>query len=96
MTAMLKTVRMVTGLTTGLNVSSQSIPGLWLLPFATRRALYLDNEPSAFNFFLNSKIQLITLASGGHGSRTQVLFEIRAVYSSFIALSQLGSLKACK
>jgi len=46
-------VRMVAGLTTGLKVSSKSMPGRWVKPRRTHRALYRSREPSERNLCLN-------------------------------------------
>lgn len=90
---MLKIVNVVTGLTTGLKVSSQVIPTCWDLPSPTRRVLCHSKEQS--DFFLCQKIHIerITLTLTGRETNTHVLFLIRAEYSSCIAIFQFESSK---
>lgn len=60
---MIKIMQIVAEFTNGLKISSQSIPGCWLRPLATRRALCGDNDPDVLSFFLNNEIQLTMLAA---------------------------------
>ena len=86
---------MVAGLTTGLNVSSQSMPGCCDLPFATSRALYRASFLVESNLCLYNHMERIMLADLGRGTKDHVPVLIRALYSSPIAGFQLGSLAAC-
>src|SRR6185437_5857650 len=88
------TVRTVAGLTTGLKVSSKSTPRRWVKPRRTQRALYRSRVPSAWNLCLKIHLPVTTLARGGRGTRSQVLFASRASCSASIAARQLGSARA--
>nr|GEW98167.1 hypothetical protein [Tanacetum cinerariifolium] len=70
-TARLRTVRMVAGLTTWLNVSSQSMPYFLLRPLATSRALYRFKDPFALYFSLYNHIEWKMLTFGGRGTSTK-------------------------
>lgn len=83
---------MVAGLTTGLKVSSQSMPTCLPAPSPISRALCLSKEPPDFSLCLKIQIDIITLTSGGRGTKSYVSFLIKALYSSCMAIFQLGSL----
>ncbi|KAJ0797812.1 hypothetical protein HanPI659440_Chr04g0178011 [Helianthus annuus] len=93
-TARDSTVRMVAGFTTGLKVSSQSMPTVCDFPLTTKRALYLSNVPSDLNLWRKSHMHLITGLSTGIGTKSHVSFSCKAEYSACMALSQFGSVKA--
>lgn len=89
-----RTVRIVAGFTTGLNVSPQSTPTCWVLPSPTSQALCLSNTPLDFSLWVKIHIERITLTFGGRGTKSHVLFLIRASYSSSMAIFQFGSRRA--
>lgn len=61
---------------------------------ATNRALSLFTEPSGFSFTLKTHLQSIACLLEGRGTRDQVSFLKRALYSSFKAVNQEGFAKA--
>jgi hypothetical protein len=60
-------------------------------PRRTQRALYLSREPSALSLCLKIYLLVMMLAPGGLGTRSHVLLDNRASYSSSIARRQWGS-----
>lgn len=85
----------VTGFTTGLNVSWQSIPYRWVKPQATKHALCLSMEPSGCCLTLKIHLQPTIFTPCGLGTRTNVLFAWRASYYVFISSYQARSDRAC-
>lgn len=85
MRAIVRMIRMVVGLTTGLKVSWKSNPAIWWKPLATSRALCLYTDPSAFCLILKTHLHPMGCLSGGSGTRDQVEFLCKAIYSSLIA-----------
>jgi hypothetical protein len=59
--AMLRTLRMVIGLTTRLNVSSKSTPCCWEFPRTTQCALWLARVPSKSVLTLKNRFPVKTL-----------------------------------
>ena len=93
-TTKLRTVLIVAGLTTGLNISLQSIPTCWEHPLATNLALYRSRAPLDLNLCRNNHLQRTIVVLSGLGTRTHVSFSIRAQYSPVIAADHLGSRRA--
>lgn len=86
-----RTLQIVAGLTTGVKVSPKSIPGHWLNPRTTQRALYRSRHPSDLSLCLNTHLLVITRAPGGLSTSCHVRFLWSASNSSCITLNQLGS-----
>lgn len=84
------------GLTTGLQVSSQSIQISCDFPFETSLALYCVSFPSVPNLYLKSQIERTMLVSWGRGTRSHVPFLIWASNSSCMTAVQFGSSKALR
>jgi hypothetical protein len=91
-----RTVRTVTGLTTGLKVSEKSARGRCVKPRSTQRALYRSREPSALNLCLNIHLPETTLAWDGQRTRSQVVLCTNTENSSSIAALQLGSARTAR
>jgi hypothetical protein len=54
------------------------MPGRWVNPRRTHRALYLSKVPSGLNLCLKTHLPVTTFARGGRGRRSQVLLARRA------------------
>lgn len=93
-TTRLRTVRTVDGLTTGINVSSKSMPGRWVKPCKTQRALYLSRPPSDQNLCRNIHLPVTTLELVGQGTNSQVQLACNAVNSSSMVDPQGGPVGA--
>ena len=85
----------VIGLTTRENVSWKSKPWTWWKPLATNRALYLLMDPSAFSLIRKTHLHPIVFLLEGKGTKSQVWFFSKAAYSSCMAESQFGLVRAC-
>ena len=68
--------------------------GCWWNPLATRRALYLSVEPSAFRLIRKTHLQPTRFLLGFGGTSFHVPFWMRAVNSMFMAARQVGCLEA--
>lgn len=78
-----------------LNVSPKSIPGRWLYPFTTSRALYFWSESSAFLLTLKIYLQPTEFLLELGGTRTQAPFLINALNSSDMAERHSRCNRAC-
>lgn len=85
---------MVEGFTTEDKVSLKSNTFYCEYPFATSLALYLRTEPSEFFLLMYVYLHPIIFLCVGKDTRSQVLFFINALYSSFMAALQLLSCTA--
>lgn len=70
------------------------MPTCWHAPLPISQALCLSKEPSKFSLCLKIHIERVTFASGGWGTKSHVLFWIRALYSSSIVIFQFRSFSA--
>jgi hypothetical protein len=93
-TAIDRTVLIVAAFTTGLNVSSYSIPYRYLKSLATNQALFLSNEPSAFRLTLYTHLQSMIFLIPSDGTKCHVWFFSKASYSASIANFQFRSSSA--
>ena len=94
MTARLRTILTVVGLTIRLKVSWKLTPGRCWNPLATKWALYLSMNPLGRHLVRKIYLQPTTFFVGLAGTSSQVLLQTRTSYSSNIAWRHLGSLSA--
>lgn len=80
-------IRIVWGLTTGLNVFWKSKHGLCEKPLATSLALKRSTNPSGFLLILNSQFQFMGCRPRGSGTNVHVWLLMRPLSSSFKAVS---------
>jgi hypothetical protein len=72
------------------------MPGHWVKPRRTQRALYRSEEPSELNLCLKIHLSVTMLEPTGRGTRSQVLLAIRATNSSSMVRRQFGSTRAAR
>jgi hypothetical protein len=72
------------------------MPGCWVKPRRTQRALYRSRVPSELNLCLKIYLPVMTLEPIGRGTSSQVLLVIRASYSSSMARRQGGLVRATR
>ena len=92
--AIVSTIQMIVGFTTGFKVSLKSNLVVWWNAFATNQALYFWTVPSWFSLILKTYLHPIACLWEGKSTRNQVLFWSKAKYSSIMELFQYGCIKA--